>query len=329
MEFRGVGVVGVVGVGLAYGEGMLIGSVDVAWLETGLVLAAMAGLVVLVVLAWRGGWWRAGYLGGGPRRPVGLGGLDLLVGLGVLLLGQVVLGVVLAASGALQTGAEGEAGWRALGDGVLVEQGLILMVGQVLTFGVVAGYAVWRVGVRRAGWGRWGLWRGAVSGLGLGLAGVVVVLPIGWLAGVVYWVLAGEEPPAVAHPMLEMMRAASAWWALLPFVVSAVVLAPLFEELVFRGFLQTVLVKRLGWRSAIFGKLGRGRWVGVWLTGVLFGLIHAGGVDPIALPGLVVLGLVLGAYYERTGSLLGCVVGHMVFNAVNVVLALYVVGVVG
>ncbi|MEM6392341.1 MAG: CPBP family intramembrane glutamic endopeptidase [Planctomycetota bacterium] len=300
-------------------------------METGLVVGTMAGLVVLIGWACIGGWWRAGYLGAGPRRPVGLGGGDLLIGFGVLLVGQLVLGVVIGLMGGSPATAQGEAGWRALGDGVLAEHGRLGMVGQALTFGLVAGYAIWRVGVRRGGWRNWGVAGGQYGGVGralgggvlLGVAGLVVVLPVGWLAGVVYLWVTGEEAPRVAHPMLDMMRAASAWWTLLPFLVSAVVLAPLFEELVFRGFLQTVLVQRLGWRSAIFGKLGRGRWVGVWLTGALFGLIHAGGVDAVALPGLVLLGVVLGAYYERTGNLLGCVVGHMVFNGVNVVLALY------
>ncbi|MEM6551940.1 MAG: CPBP family intramembrane glutamic endopeptidase [Planctomycetota bacterium] len=313
-----------------------MGRVDLVWLADALVIGAMVALVVLVGLAWRGGWWRAGYLGAGPRRPVGVGGMDLLVGFGLLLVGGEVFGLARGwlSDGTDVSAVEGEAGWRVLGDGVLLRQGVIGVVGQCLGFGLVVGYAVWRVGRRRGGLRRWGLWGGVrgESGVGralwrgvvLGVAGLIVVMPVALLAGEAYELVMGEPAPQIAHPMLDMMRAASAWWAVLPLVVSAVVLAPLFEELLFRGVLQTVLVKRLGWRSEVLG--GAGRWVGVGLTAGLFGVIHLGSVEAVSLPGLVVLGVVLGAYYERTGDLLGCVVGHAVFNAANVVLALYVVG---
>jgi membrane protease YdiL (CAAX protease family) len=89
------------------------------------------------------------------------------------------------------------------------------------------------------------------------------------------------------------------------------VVAPIAEELFFRGYL--------------FGTLRRmhvtvaGRDVGVWIaaliTGVLFGIVHTGSASAQYLVPLGLLGFVLCVVRWRTGSLYPCMALHCLNNA--------------
>ena len=68
--------------------------------------------------------------------------------------------------------------------------------------------------------------------------------------------------------------------------------APIAEELFFRGFLFTALWRWKGWIPAAI------------ISGIVFGLVHAGGTDVVFLAPLAVLGFLLCWLYRRTGSLL-------------------------
>jgi CAAX protease family protein len=80
--------------------------------------------------------------------------------------------------------------------------------------------------------------------------------------------------------------------------------APICEELFFRGFCFTALRRWLGWVGAAVA------------TGAIFGLIHAGSADAVFLPPLALLGFLLCVLYMRTGSLLPCMALHALNNAV-------------
>ena len=94
--------------------------------------------------------------------------------------------------------------------------------------------------------------------------------------------------------------------ALAAVAVLVCVVAPITEELFFRGFCFTALR----------------RWIGVAggaiASGVIFGLIHAGSAEAVFLVPLGVFGLVLCLLYYKTGSL----VPSMVLHALNNSLAL-------
>jgi membrane protease YdiL (CAAX protease family) len=85
---------------------------------------------------------------------------------------------------------------------------------------------------------------------------------------------------------------------------SAVVLAPVAEEVIFRGILYAT-IKELGRpRLALFG------------TSIVFAAIHA---HLAALLPLTFFAIVLTLLYERTRSLLAPIIAHAGFNAVNLV----------
>ena len=94
---------------------------------------------------------------------------------------------------------------------------------------------------------------------------------------------------------------------LVAIAVSAIIIAPIAEELIFRGYLYPV-VKRF-----------TDRWFASIFSGVFFGVIH---FNVMGLPILALMGFILAVIYEKSGSLwvpIGC---HAAFNATSVGLML-------
>lgn len=90
--------------------------------------------------------------------------------------------------------------------------------------------------------------------------------------------------------------------ALVAVCVLVTVVAPLAEEVFFRGY--------------FFGALRnwRGPWPAAILTGLVFGGVHAGSADVVFLVPLAVLGFLLCVVRWQTGSLLPCIALHAINN---------------
>jgi uncharacterized protein len=96
------------------------------------------------------------------------------------------------------------------------------------------------------------------------------------------------------------------------FVIGAVVLAPLVEELLYRGLLLRALLRRMEPAGAVFA------------SAVVFALVHFVG-DPGTLPflpALTALGVVLGLVALRTGDLKASILIHAGFNLTTTLLFL-------
>ena len=113
------------------------------------------------------------------------------------------------------------------------------------------------------------------------------------------------------HPIVDLLRAQRDSTALAIVALSAVVVAPLAEELFFRRVLQGWLEKRLPQADG-------GQAVG--LAAAAFALAHAG--QGLAFLPLFPLALVLGHLVRRTGSIVPAVLLHGLFNAVSLALLL-------
>ncbi|HEX2090341.1 MAG TPA: type II CAAX endopeptidase family protein [Actinomycetota bacterium] len=109
------------------------------------------------------------------------------------------------------------------------------------------------------------------------------------------------EPPQQPEQIVACVRGAT-----LAFMAPVViVLAPICEEIFFRGFLYNGLRRRLPvWGAAV-------------VSSVVFGLVH---VHPLLIPPLFVVGLGLALLYERQQSLLAPVVAHATFNILGFVM---------
>ena len=106
--------------------------------------------------------------------------------------------------------------------------------------------------------------------------------------------------PVVPEPMMPLYRTTG---SLPVFLLGIVVAAPLAEEFLFRGFVQTGLV-----RSRL-RPLG-----GIVLTALAWGTLHLQ-YDAYGIATVIVMGLLLGVIRWRTGSLWLCVVLHALANA--------------
>jgi len=127
------------------------------------------------------------------------------------------------------------------------------------------------------------------------------VLGVFWIVSLVIIAIFGEPPK---QDITEEIKSEDGALALVGYVAITCLMAPLAEELFFRGFLFPVLRSRFGvaW--------------GVLVTGALFSVVHAVGSPPETLIVLFVLGAGLCLLYLRTGSLLPCIGLHAFNNAI-------------
>src|SRR5207237_565261 len=123
----------------------------------------------------------------------------------------------------------------------------------------------------------------------------------------------GVPPDNITHETLRTLEEhrTSAWaWVL---ALSAVLLAPIVEELMFRLYLQSALLRA-------FGRT----WPAILCTSLLFAAIHLGGGVKLenahTLLALFTLGTAMGIAFERSRNIVVPIVMHMMFNAVNVAL---------
>ncbi|KAA0213452.1 MAG: CPBP family intramembrane metalloprotease [Cyanobacteria bacterium CYA] len=160
------------------------------------------------------------------------------------------------------------------------------------------------------------------SGLLIGLVGFVVAVPVlaavGDLSALLHTWIVGTRPDPIAHGTLQVLLEHRSDPLVLLLFAGAVVGAPVFEETVYRGLLQTSLVRAI-----------RVRWLAIGLTAGLFTLAHTGaggGVPYQALPQICTVGVVCGILREHPkAGLSGAMVFHALFNAGNILLALYLV----
>ncbi len=102
-----------------------------------------------------------------------------------------------------------------------------------------------------------------------------------------------------AHPQLPLR---------ILIIVLAVVIVPVFEEMLFRGLFQSML------RGAV-----KNAWTAIILISALFALLH-----PLThWPALFALSMCLGYAYEKSGSLLRPIFIHSLFNGIMIIATLY------
>ncbi len=260
-------------------------------------LEGLVGVYFLLVLAFFLGWWYRSIEKHQPafiERFCPWGIVDLLVVAVTYLAAQVLCGVVLRPW--IQAGAEAPA-W--------------VMSVATMASGLAAAAVVFVLLRMRYGfWPRdigldFSRWPRALLLAGLLLA-IVIALRVPMSAVFEYLhIRAGEE--IVHQYFIEQMIADKSWAALALMVVAAVVVAPVWEEIAFRGFLQPFLGRWMGPRGALV------------VTAAVFALIHEPGSRFFMTPILIFpLALALGYARERTGRLAAPIFLHVLHNALSV-----------
>jgi membrane protease YdiL (CAAX protease family) len=184
-------------------------------------------------------------------------------------------------------------------------RGLITLVStvvfQVVALGVVGWFlrehqTTWRAAFGLGG-GRWS-WR-----LLLVIGATVTIFPISlvlmWVSQkLMLWV----SLEVVAQPTVRALQTATSMEQRLLFGAMAILLAPVVEEVVFRGILYPA-IKELGYPR-----------LALWLTAVVFALTHA---NVVTFLSLTFFALALTSLYEHTESLWVPIGAHSLFNLAN------------
>jgi uncharacterized protein len=159
-----------------------------------------------------------------------------------------------------------------------------------------------------AAWGRPGSWSGQLglkfslpndllAGFSLGVLGQVMV-------AVIYLpvrLISSKAANSVSN-VAKNDTAAAHGWRWIPVGICIALIAPVAEELFFRGVTLRAFTRKLGPLAGIF------------FSGLIFGLAHFEGIQT---PALVVFGWILGWYATRTGRIGPTIFAHMTFNGIT------------
>jgi len=135
--------------------------------------------------------------------------------------------------------------------------------------------------------------------------GLLAALPAIYFIHSLCLLLMGAD--AKPQPLLQFLAENSSLQDRLLLILTAVVIAPIAEELIFRGY--------------IFGVLRRyaGRWWAMVISASVFAAIHA---HIPSLAGLFALAVALTLVYEEAGSLWAPILMHSLFNGITVIFTL-------
>jgi membrane protease YdiL (CAAX protease family) len=196
---------------------------------------------------------------------------------------------------------------------------------------VLASLAVWMGLTRREYLERWGLWP-RWSDVRLGLVASLLILP----PILVCAQLLDRFVEEYEHPVLEAVKQQPTLAVFLSMTFSAAIVAPIFEEFLFRALLQgsiQKLTRRLAFerqateseqdRPALSETIAPAEvaswpWGAVVISSATFAVMHLGnGAAPIAL---FFFALALGYLYRQTGRLWPCITVHFALNLFSMVI---------
>ncbi|RTZ68624.1 MAG: hypothetical protein DSZ35_04170 [Verrucomicrobia bacterium] len=189
-----------------------------------------------------------------------------------------------------------------------------------LPVAILVAVAVWLQASRRVyrspiqladtfGFNRRNTGRCMLLGLGTGLGLVLIAMALALLTSRLLQALGNQaEPQKLVSLIAEEAAKPDQTGLLIFFVVMAVAVAPVAEEILFRGILYPA-IKQIGHpRAAAIG------------TALLFALFH---VNLLTFASLTAVALVLIALYEFTDNLLAPITAHAVFNASNLIMLMW------
>ena len=200
-----------------------------------------------------------------------------------------------------------------------------LAVSLLRRFGKKVGYSLAPLGFSRP---RGGFLAGIGAGVAVGVGAVLLGMIVTPLSVLVLERLGYSTESTVQQPFMEGLVGwvhESPGVAVPAIVLVVVLFGPAVEELVFRGVVFNGLY-RLGalvyTRSVGAEHYERPPGKTIFISSalassVLFALLH---LEPVLLPILLILAIILCALFQRTGSLLPSFVAHATFNSVATVL---------
>jgi membrane protease YdiL (CAAX protease family) len=132
--------------------------------------------------------------------------------------------------------------------------------------------------------------------IGIGVALMAASYVLNWLYGT--YVVDGEEMQAGVNQLIKGVPKTPLNHLIL--FATIALIAPVLEELLFRGYLQTSLMR------------SQKPWLAIVIASAVFGAIH---MQPLAFPVLMLLGAAFGYLYYLTGSLRTNIALHVINNS--------------
>ncbi|GAB3528789.1 CPBP family intramembrane glutamic endopeptidase [Arthrobacter monumenti] len=181
-------------------------------------------------------------------------------------------------------------------------------------------------------------WIDLAIGFACGIAARLLVLLVLFLILLVW----PPEDGQLLESNIGIFLTGDVLWIVINAFIGGVVIAPLLEELFFRGFIPRAFQNAVWLGRARDGEAVGSRRIrtatvrrplrlatmtAILASAALFSVVHLGGVTSLQstvllLVSIFVMGIVCGTLTVLTGRLGGAIVTHMVFNGVAIVLAL-------
>jgi membrane protease YdiL (CAAX protease family) len=131
---------------------------------------------------------------------------------------------------------------------------------------------------------------------------VILTIVLTMVIGQFIW---GKDFRIEQHEELKLIATYSQLPVRVLVIIATTVIAPIFEEMLFRGLFQTMI------RSILVRP-----WLSIALCSAFFAIVHQ---NPAHWPALFVLSMCLGYSYEKSGSLFRPIFIHLLFNAVGII----------
>ena len=180
------------------------------------------------------------------------------------------------------------------------ESWFILTIAGIPLYGAMV-LAVWLFSVRKykCGWRTLGFNNSDAKGLLLGASVVLIGIAAASLYNLIITEMGAGSPSSLPSDFV------GTWynWAMLG--LFAIVVAPVAEELFFRGFMLPGISKRLG------------KGWGIVISAFIFSLVH---LKPGALVPIFLLGLLLAWLYIKSKSIWPCIFAHFTYNSIAFVI---------
>ncbi len=198
-----------------------------------------------------------------------------------------------------------------------------ILISSVASALAVASVMVWMNLTWRLSIDRYGFWPSREDWRLGTVAAILILPPVLLLSTALNFVIPYE------HQVLDAVKQQPTATVFVTMVFSTVVVAPLFEEFMFRGLLQggaQAVSRRI--RHVAHGEPADGPpllctaeeisqwpWWPVWMSSLTFAVLHLGqGAAPLPL---FALALGLGYVYRQTGRLWPCIIVHAILNGLT------------
>ena len=140
------------------------------------------------------------------------------------------------------------------------------------------------------------------------LTGAFIYGVLGWFAAnALYYLMLKMGFDDTSNLVVQALEGADTHVELVGMAFLIVFLAPVVEELLFRGVIFGIVKRRNGVGSAVIA------------SAIPFTILHG---SPVQYPGIMIIAIILALLYHRTGLLAVSITSHAVFNGMSFVLFL-------